>query len=722
MLLIRIVTIVVIITSIAHATTPNILETDKSVSPEATAPNPFSLLGEWWLYVDTKHENLPQRIQYVKNVTKEAVQATTPAVQKELNSSLQQIFSYLEELIELKELKEEIRILASFQETYSVEELILLFSAYYENKASRDRLISVLEDEESKVRNLEKVAEEKRLLYLDIKGKTEEKLRLGLSLMVSRLNWFLYIQELPKQQAKLEYAVKQTENSLEEIRVATERLFIDDSTYSQIDAFITKQTSEVKAIQNKLVQVKDKYAENIGLDSTERLNERLFAQKILLTEVQERQEIVKLSQLELVKSLIVQKDTQRTVEDYDYFEKLKASEQLLKQSNTDIKQWRESTKKEGDAIETLLSDGHIDEEDSSSRKIIDQRIDVSKETVRVIASLQQSLFNLEILTDALNKQLGETYGLIFKVRSAGSFIFEQTLVRAWNLINAKLFALGDVPVTIWALMQAVFILMFAYLLGRLLQSSLIKLNTSPDGKIPPAIYTLARVIFYLVIVLGLFIAFSSIGVNFTNIAIVAGALSVGIGFGLQSVVNNFVSGIIILFEHNIKVGDFIELDSGLKGTVRDINVRSTIVNTLDNLDIIVPNSELVASKVTNYTLNEPIVRIHIPFGVAYGTDKELVKKAVLEAARDIDITYDDGVNRRPQVWLVEFGDSSLNFELVTWLNPKLGRHAPGSWRALYSWEIESALKRYGIEIPFPQRDLHLKSGFEGFDKFQPQEI
>ena len=260
MLIVRTLIIVLLLISVSHATTHNLREANKSVSLEATAPNPFSLLGEWWLYVDIAHENLRERVQHVKNTTREAVQATPAPVQKELNSSLQQIFSYLEELIELKELKEEITILAPFQETYTVEELILLFSTYYEHKAFRDRLVGVLDNEESKVRNLEKTTEEKRLLYLDIKGNTEEKLRLGLSLMATRLNWFLFKQELPRQQTKLEHAEKQTENSLEEIRVATERLFIDDSTYSQIDAFITKQTSEVKAIQNKLLQVKNKYA------------------------------------------------------------------------------------------------------------------------------------------------------------------------------------------------------------------------------------------------------------------------------------------------------------------------------------------------------------------------------------------------------------------------------------------------------------------------------
>ena len=278
-----------------------------------------------------------------------------------------------------------------------------------------------------------------------------------------------------------------------------------------------------------------------------------------------------------------------------------------------------------------------------------------------------------------------------------------------DLFLYEFFSIGETPVTTVSLLQGILIMIVTIVIARYAQALFLRLNTAANGKVPPAVYTVIRVFFYIIIIVGLVTALSSVGINFTNLAIVAGALSVGVGFGLQSVVNNFVSGIIILFEHNVKVGDFIELDSGLRGTVKDINVRSTIVTTPDNLDIIVPNSELISTKVTNYTLNESIVRIHIPFGVAYGTDKELVRDVVLAASRKVDITYDDGDKRRPQVWLVGFGDNSLDFELVIWLNPKNDRTRPGSWNATYMWEIETALGNAGIEIPFPQRDLHIKS-------------
>jgi small-conductance mechanosensitive channel len=205
-------------------------------------------------------------------------------------------------------------------------------------------------------------------------------------------------------------------------------------------------------------------------------------------------------------------------------------------------------------------------------------------------------------------------------------------------------------------------------------------------------------------------ALSSIGLNFRNLALVAGALSVGIGFGLQSIVNNFVSGLIILFEHSLRVGDYIELDTGLTGTVKAINVRSTLINTNDNIDIVVPNSEFVSTRLTNWTLGERILRVRIPFGVAYGSDKDLVKKAALEAAAEVSYTLTHMKGREPDVWLVEYGDNSLNFLLLVWVN-RQGARRPTRTRSTYLWALETKLTEYGIEIPFPQRDLHLRSGW-----------
>jgi potassium-dependent mechanosensitive channel len=210
-------------------------------------------------------------------------------------------------------------------------------------------------------------------------------------------------------------------------------------------------------------------------------------------------------------------------------------------------------------------------------------------------------------------------------------------------------------------------------------------------------------------VVAIIFAMQTVGIDLSALAIFTGALGVGIGFGLQSIFSNFISGIIILFEKSVKVGDFIELQSGVTGLVKEINIRSTLVTTNDNVDILVPNEEFIKSQVINWTLRDFKRRMHISFGVTYDADKDLVKQAGLEAAAEVEWTFDDKGGRQPQVWLVEFGDSSLNFELVVWLKDDAVKR-PAKVKADYNWALHSALARHNIEIPFPQRDLHLKPG------------
>lgn len=189
---------------------------------------------------------------------------------------------------------------------------------------------------------------------------------------------------------------------------------------------------------------------------------------------------------------------------------------------------------------------------------------------------------------------------------------------------------------------------------------------------------------------------------------IGGALGVGIGFGLQNIFSNFVSGIIILLERILKVGDFVDLQSGVMGRVSEINMRYTRITTNDAVDIIVPNSEFINGRVINWTLGDMTRRVHIPFGVAYGTDKELVRSCALKAASQLPYTIEDE-DHQSDVWLTCFGDSSLNFELVVWVGIE-GVRAPSKVLAKYLWAIETELGLAGVEIPFPQRDLHVRSG------------
>lgn len=256
----------------------------------------------------------------------------------------------------------------------------------------------------------------------------------------------------------------------------------------------------------------------------------------------------------------------------------------------------------------------------------------------------------------------------------------------------------------------VLVIAVALVWGASFFSRLIETRLSKSERMTPSVRGLfGQLVRILMIGIAIFIALNMIGIDLTAFAVFTGALGVGIGFGLQSIFSNFVAGIIIILEKTLKVGDFVDLEGGITGEVREINVRSTLITTNDNIDMLIPNSEFINKRVINWTLREAKRRMHVPVGVAYGTDKDLVKKAILEAADNVEFTLKGFKNRKPDVWLVGFGDSSLDFELIVWLTDEATKK-PGRVHATYCWEIETVLSKYGIAIPFPQRDLHLISG------------
>ena len=283
-----------------------------------------------------------------------------------------------------------------------------------------------------------------------------------------------------------------------------------------------------------------------------------------------------------------------------------------------------------------------------------------------------------------------------------------------NQLLAYHFDLGEFRLGVGGVVAAVLTMLVVWAISRLVQRGFKRYAQERDIRTRAAIYTVSRISRYALIALGMLIALGALGIPISRFAVLAGAIGVGLGFGLQAIFSNFISGLILLFDRSLKVGDFVELASGVHGEVRDINIRSTRITTNDNIVILVPNSEFVTGRVVNWTWNEALRRTRIPFGVAYGTDKELVKKAALEAAAEVPFTLSQDGPRGPKVWLVAFAESSLNFELVVWLTAEATKR-PAAVKAAYNWALDTALRRHGIELPFPQRELRVRSlfGLEG---------
>jgi len=211
---------------------------------------------------------------------------------------------------------------------------------------------------------------------------------------------------------------------------------------------------------------------------------------------------------------------------------------------------------------------------------------------------------------------------------------------------------------------------------------------------------------YLGILLGLLIIVQTAGIDLTTLNVVAGALGVGLGFGLQNVAANFISGLIILLERPVKLGDRIEVGN-VEGDVVEIRARSTTVLTNDNIAIIIPNSKFITENVINWSYNDNRVRFRVPVGVAYGADARKVERALLEVgAAHPDVLKDPG----PVVRFTGFGDSSLNFELRVWSSALMQRR--GKLVSDLNFAIYDKLAESGIAIPFPQRDLHVVGGVD----------
>ena len=216
-------------------------------------------------------------------------------------------------------------------------------------------------------------------------------------------------------------------------------------------------------------------------------------------------------------------------------------------------------------------------------------------------------------------------------------------------------------------------------------------------------FALGRFTTYLFFLGGLFIGLQSLGVNLSSLVVFGGAIGVGIGLGLQNVVSNFVAGLILLIEQPIRIGDRIETSNTL-GDVVKIEARSTWVRTNDNVVIIVPNSEFINNSVTNWTANDPNVRISLPVGVGYNSDPEQVRSLLLKAAMAHPAVLADP---RPDVVFTDYGDNSLNFALRVWTSTLA--HAPIILKSDLYFALFKLFTEHHIELPFPQRDLHIRS-------------
>ena len=273
-------------------------------------------------------------------------------------------------------------------------------------------------------------------------------------------------------------------------------------------------------------------------------------------------------------------------------------------------------------------------------------------------------------------------------------------------LNRTLIADAEHPVRFFDLLRVIFFLALLVFISGKFKTIFVKQILSKYSDDIGVSQSIGTIIQYIIIVAGALIIIQNSGINLGSLNLLAGALGVGIGFGLQNIANNFISGLIILFERPVKVGDRIEVGA-VTGDVTRISSRATTVNTNDNISIIIPNADVINKQVINWSHNDRNVRFSIPVGVSYKEDPAHIKRILNEVAEE-----HPGVLKwpEPEVLFIQYGDSSLDFDLKVWTNHYIDK--PIILRSELYYSIFEKFKAENVEIPYPQRDLHLKSGFE----------
>jgi len=697
---------------------PGVSPSEKSSNKEqgqsaVPVPDPLSLRGDWWRYFSVEDAELEKRITEIQ-ARLAATITKLPAGQDDVRNLVQRVHANLAGLAAARALKSPPEPpMQPYLEAYNIEQLLA------KARELRDAEAELRRDSDAMARTIQglKLSQKRRdnlfASYLELAPEDPQRLLRGLEIMVDRSALAIVDerQRLKKaSQKNLEQRVKWLTG---ELAAAGKRLTVAASDLKTIDSDLKDANARLNQARDQQLDIQTKAMEAAGEGAAGKAEAQIRDQGLVRSAVDTALHETLVARLEAMRELVVLLNESEEETDFvSMRERLNGWDSLLTTMNEKLQFWREtSTYERGHAGESLAALTSAENTDKEAIKLNQNRLKLAQDTLVILAQAENAMKDLKLLGRQLEERLRQREGLVKAWLDLTWVTMEDIWDRGGEWMGYSLFKMGDTPVTSLGLLRVVLILTIAWWASYLFRRAVGRLAEGRESASSAALYTLGRLAHYVIFIIGLVVALSSIGIDFSNFALVAGALSVGIGFGLQSVVNNFVSGLILLFERTVKVGDFLELDTGVTGTVKEINVRSTVINTNDNVDIVVPNSEMVSKQLTNWTLREAHRRIHIPFGVAYGTDKDLVRKAVLEAAKKVPYTLEGRRVTDPQVWLVNFGESSLDFELVVWILAS-GVKRPGTVHAAYLWEIESALGEHGIEIPFPQRDLHLRSGFD----------
>ncbi len=685
---------------------------DKSIE---IVPDPAQLRADWWLFFNVEPKALHERGRKVRELLERRYGSDDADAGGSRSGEVARILANLDAYIAARQVEPpEPLALPDIAQMYSPEQALELVSSLRQARIDLDLDLNDVVALQEAVESARAEVDRSMAAYLQLSGGQSEKIAPGLSVMAERIS--LAASEWQLRQRRGVLAVRQARvDALTEVeRRAEQRLRGDAAELAALTTRLAALDRDIDAATRRLAIEKRRVLQSTVETLEQQIAGRIAQQRVVRAAIQ-------LETLELNRRrLSLQSGLNRLMLDSSpdlaaARAELALAREAAERAERNAGAWIAASERERDRAGERLATAAGAQANEAARALLESsqnRLRMAQESIGLVQGLRDQIMQVQFLARWTETTIGAHEGGI--ARAFGRVSAAGGEFGHWlgSVTDRSLFKLGETPITLSGLTKVLVTVLIAWLVSWLFRRALGQLGSRFPKENQSLLFVISRLSHYAIILIGVVAGLSTIGLSLANFALVAGALALGVGFGLQTIVNNFLSGLILFFERTVKVGDFVELDDGHRGEVRAINVRGTVVNTNDNIDIVVPNSQFTERRFINWTLLDPFRRIHVRFRVAYESDEDKVVEAGLDAAARLSSTLTGVLGREPSVWLADYGENGLEFELIVWLMPDAVKR-PDAVFAAYQWEIRKALRRHGIEVPVPQREIRFRGPLPG---------
>ncbi len=703
------------------------LEVNTAEQPNTDIPDPTSLKLNWWEYFDVK--NPVELAQHISAVNQSLYSQLSRLSGQDYESGtvlMNNIMMHFNTLLAAKQQPPvESPTPQPFLQTYTIEQQLELNHKIKVASIEKKNEEEELENIQERIKKMQKRLDQLLVPYLAQSKPSIEKMLAGLEIMANKAALMSAQEQLKQSYKRLE--VQKTRLSLLQKELEASKGLLNFKLFDahKLEADIRSAEMESERRQAELLKLENSAYVASSQNPNERNTRYLFNQKLIHAAALRSLAWSHLAFQNLKYNLYMHLNKQFNTSHKEMHEKLKDWHEHLEKIALNAKDWKKISLREQDRVRQDYASlvAQHESNDSKQVKLNQTRRQESLETLSTLQLLEDELFNARWLIDQLENYIRaeSSFLEISWINLTNAFSSAKDFIE--SCLNYTLFKIGELPITALSILRIVIILVISFLLSKLLRTTLMTFAKRQVNVTSSTLYTLGRLVHYFALIIGSLLALISIGFDFSNLVLVASALTLGLGFGLQSFANNFICGLCILFERNLKIGDYIELQSGTYGKVTEIHVQNTVICTSDGVEIVIPNSELTNHTLINYTMNNDFRRLNILFCVANNADKNLVRKVVAEAAKRVPCTAPVSQYGTPQVWLKKFDKYSLEFCLAVWVNYKEKSYTD-SKEADFLWEIETALREHDIpltsssptillsyqnqlaELPMPSQSMH----------------